>query len=75
MSNVYEVGDLLVTREWGDTQRLEICVYKARTGSLFSCMGTCSVHHAERFVKNTESLPYSTRVIRAINVPSFLEQL
>lgn len=70
MSNVYELGDLLVTREY-DGQKVEVCVYKGNIGSLFLTIGDCLYWHMERFVRNCDSLPYATRVIRKEDAKSF----
>ncbi|AWD90530.1 hypothetical protein KNT87_gp091 [Erwinia phage Cronus] len=71
MSNTYDVGDLLVTQEY-DGERIEVCIFKGKTGSLFLCVTTCLASQQERFVKNHESLPYCTRVIREKDFPSFI---
>lgn len=65
MSNVYELGDLLVTREYDNKERIEVCIFKGQTGSLFYCLTETLIYHKERFVGNYESMSYSTRVIRA----------
>lgn len=75
MSNVYELGDLLVTREWDDKERVEICIFKAATGSVFYCLTETLIYHKERFVKNCDSLPYSTRVIRADKAQDYLASI
>lgn len=71
MSNTYNVGDLLVTQEY-DGERIEVCIFKGKTGSLFTCISTILASQQERFVKNHESLPYCTRVIREKYSPSFI---
>lgn len=73
MSNVYELGDLLVTREYGNTEKVEICVYKGVIGSLFLTVTTSVYWHMERFVRNCDSLAYSTRIIRAKDADEFLK--
>lgn len=75
MNSVYELGDLLVTREWDDKERVEICVFKAATGSVFYCLTETLIYQKERFVKNYDSLPYSTRVIRAEQAQDYLASI
>lgn len=72
MKSYYEVGDLLVTQGYED-KIIEICTYKANTGSLFMTITSGLYSHMERFVRNTDSLPYSTEIIRAENAPKYLE--
>ena len=62
-----EVGDLVLTRTYTGGQSVEICQYRAQTGSLMYM-----VHHPEailkchleRFIKDADSMPYSVTVVR-----------
>ncbi|UJJ22091.1 hypothetical protein [Erwinia phage Virsaitis27] len=64
MSTKLEVGDLVVTRQYDKSERVEICQYKGATGALMYTMTTCTTYELERFIKTTESLPYCSRIIR-----------
>ena len=62
-----EVGDIILTRAWGDEAVVEICQYKGATGFLMYTMySTAPVLKStlERFIRETDSLPYSSRIIR-----------
>lgn len=75
MSNVYELGDLLVTREYDNKERIEVCIFKGQTGSLFYCLTETLIYHKERFVGNHESMARSTRVIRANKSAEYLASI
>lgn len=67
-----ELGDLLVTREWDRSLSIEICQYRGATGALMYRIGG-PVHLLERFVKDTDSVPYSTQRILASEATQFLQ--
>lgn len=67
MSVKLEVGDVILTRCWGDEASVEICQYVGATGFLMYTMyATVPVFKStlERFIRETDSLPYSSRIIR-----------
>lgn len=71
-----EVGDVLLTRCWGDESKVEICQYKSATGFLMYTMySTLPVLRSdlERFIRETDSLPYSCRIIRKSNIIAYGE--
>lgn len=72
MKSYYDVGDLLVTQGYED-KIIEVCTHKANTGSLFLTITSCLQSQMERFVRNTDSLSYSTHIIRAENAAEFLK--
>jgi hypothetical protein len=69
MSIQLEVGDLVVTKMWDNTEKVEICQYKGQTGFLMYTLymqNTAGIlsSQLERFIRCTESLPYSSKIIR-----------
>ncbi len=62
-----EVGDLVLTRTYTGGQSVEICQYRAQTGNLMymayhpEAILKCQL---ERFIKDTDSMPYSVTVVR-----------
>lgn len=69
MSIQLEVRDLIVTRQWGGEEKVEICQYKASTGFLMYTLYDGTFKNGvlrsqlERFLKDTDSLPYSSIII------------
>ncbi|WKV23443.1 hypothetical protein SEA1_gp0095 [Salmonella phage SEA1] len=64
-----EVGDLLITRCYDGSERIEICQYKGQTGFLMYTIydelledGICR-SQLERFIKDTETLPHLAQII------------
>lgn len=65
-----EVGDLVLTRTYTGEQSVEIVQYRGLTGQLLYMMYHPEVQlksQLERFVKDTDSMPYSVSVVRKDN--------
>lgn len=61
-----KVGDLILTTLYTGT-RVEICQYEGSTGSLVFTMYDPEIilrQNAERFIRETDSMPYCQRIIR-----------
>lgn len=73
-----EVGDLVLTRQWGGEQSVEICQYRAATGNLMYMLYHPDVileSQSERFIRDCDSMPYSTTIVRksdSVNYASLL---
>lgn len=62
-----EVGDLVLTRQWGGEQSVEICQYRASTGNLMYTLfhpDFILASQAERFIRDCDSMPYSVSIVR-----------
>lgn len=76
-----EVGDLVLVRQWGGEQSVEICQYRAETGNLMYMLHHPDVilkSQLERFIKDTDSMPYSVQIIRksdSVNYASVLSTI
>lgn len=73
-----EVGDLVLVRQYTGEESVEICQYRGRYGSLMYMMHhpeallTCQM---ERFIKDTDSMSYSTRIVRKSDPIRYAEVL
>lgn len=63
MSIKLEKGDLIVTNAW-DGKVYEICTHVGVIGFLMYNMSCNYKPHLERYVKEHESLPYSSTIVR-----------
>lgn len=62
-----EVGDLVLVRQWNGEESVEICQYCGSTGSLMLMVYHPDVilkSQSERFIRDTDSMPYSVRIVR-----------
>ncbi|ADB81600.1 hypothetical protein CC31p104 [Enterobacter phage CC31] len=64
MSLSLELKDIIVTRQYDGIQ-YEICTHVSATGFLMYNFSTQYKPRLERFLKYHESLPYSSRIVRA----------
>lgn len=62
MSLKLELGDLIRTRQW-EGFKIEVCIFVGATGYLMYDLTTQFVYHLERYIKKSESLPYSCTII------------
>lgn len=62
-----DVGDFVLVRQWDGGQSVEVCQYRGQTGSLMFMIYHPDVLlacQAERFIKDTDSMPYSVQIVR-----------
>ncbi|BBC78159.1 Hypothetical protein KNT65_gp111 [Escherichia phage EcS1] len=64
MTTKIHVGDFILSRQYNNKMLVEVCQYEGATGSLMYGMNQPNVHYLERFVKQTESLPYCMTIVR-----------
>lgn len=76
-----EVGDLVLTKLWNGVQSVEICQYRGATGNLMYTIYNPEILlecHLERFIKDTDSMPYSVSIVRKSDTKEYskiLEQI
>ena len=71
-----EIGDLVVTRTYTGKESVEICQYRGATGSLLYMLyhpEAILKTNLERFVKDTDSVPYSVSIIRKSSKQEYAE--
>lgn len=69
-----EVGDLLLTQTYSGKDIIEICQYRGATGSLMYTLYHPDLllkSNLERFVKDTDSMPYCMSIVRKSNVEKY----
>lgn len=73
-----EVGDLVLVRQYMGGQSVEICQYRGATGNLMYMMHhpeAILVSQMERFIRDCDSMPYSTTIVRKTDVIRYAEVL
>lgn len=63
MSNILKVGDIAVTKTY-NSKIIEYCTYEGKEGAVLQKMNSQTKYNNERYVKKTESLPYSVKVFK-----------
>ncbi|UYL04457.1 hypothetical protein EPNKCIFM_00155 [Klebsiella phage KP13-16] len=69
-----EVGDLLLTQTYSGKEIVEICQYRGETGSLMYTLYHPDLllkSNLERFVKDTDSMPYCMSIVRKSNAEKY----
>lgn len=73
-----EVGDLVLTRQWGGEHSVEICQYRGATGNLMFMLhhpDAILVSQQERFIRDCDSMPYSMTIVRKSDQVEYAEVL
>lgn len=64
MSLELGLNDILITRQWDNTYQYEVCTHVGATGYLMYNFSTQFKQQLERYLKYSESLPYSVSIVR-----------